>query len=97
MDVRSAAMVFIAVHIQHESRHFGLIGKTLRLPGILSNLEGDISKTMLKGDEDCQSASDLLQAAIAEFNSTFSKYGHTRTFNEVKGIHSKIAQEFTRV
>jgi hypothetical protein len=39
---------------------------------------------MLKGDEDCQSASDLLQAAVAEFNSTFSKYGHTRT---LKGIH----------
>jgi hypothetical protein len=31
MDVRSAAMVYIAVHIQHESRHFGIVGKTLRL------------------------------------------------------------------
>ena len=66
MDVRSAVINYIAVHICHESKIFGVIGM---LHILLFTESGNVAKTLVKGDTDCEDATRDLQASVTEFNS----------------------------
>ena len=66
MDVRSAVINYIAVHIFRESKTFGVIGTFYIL---LFTEAGNIATTLVKGDSDCEDATRELQAAVTEFNS----------------------------
>jgi hypothetical protein len=63
MDVRTAVLNYLAVHIRRESK--GIIGEPFPFPADV----GNVTTTLLNGDMDCEAATRDLQAAVTEFNS----------------------------
>ena len=85
MDVISASLNYLAVHICHESNRAGIIGKCV------SNSGGIIATTFAKGDDECDCVNAELKAAIEEFNFSLSNFGHDvgfRAYEVLKGIKS---------
>jgi hypothetical protein len=88
VDVLSAVLTFLAVHIRRESNPLGVTGIQFHLPSLTQKL-GNIAKTFVKGDKDCDSVDADLQVAIIQFNAAFSHYSSSiilRTFDAVEGI-----------
>jgi hypothetical protein len=93
IDVISASFNYLAVHIRHEARRLGVIGKHLDMPEI--TWTGSIATALLKGDENCTLVDADLSVAVEEFNCTLSHLGHgigirtfelgTRTLEVVEG------------
>jgi hypothetical protein len=57
--------------------------------------QGNITNTILKGDDDYESADAKLQAAINEFNSTLSNFAHSvgfQIFEKVEDIAETLAR-----
>jgi len=97
MDVRSASLKYIAVHIRHESQYFGIAGIYLPLNCRSLTSVGRVAMTIFTGDNACNSACTILKEAIAEFNASLSIFGHSvgiKTLEEVKGnrIESMISR-----
>lgn len=95
MDVRTAVLNYLAVHIRRESK--GLIGESyFPFPADV----GNVTTTLLKGDMDCEAATRDLQAAVTEFNSalillntgmafyTIQKLGHIG--NKVEDVAERV-------
>lgn len=66
MDVRSAVITYIAVHIRRES-NFGVIGRPFPLTFANVGL-GNMAATFVKGDKDCESATTDLSDVVTAFN-----------------------------
>jgi hypothetical protein len=83
MDVRSAVLNYLAIHIRRESKTLGIIGKT-RVPFFAD--AGNIATTLVKGDTDCEAATRDLQAAVTEFNSALILLNASMTFQTVQKL-----------
>jgi hypothetical protein len=83
MDVRSAVLNYLAVHIRRESKTFGIIGKCHVL--IFVDV-GNIATTLVKGDMDCEAATRDLQAAVTEFNSALILFNASMSFQTVQRL-----------
>jgi hypothetical protein len=83
MDVRSAVLNYLAVHIGRESKTFGIIGKC-RVTFFVN--AGNIATTLVKGDVDCEAATQDLQAAVTEFNSALILLNASMTFETVQKL-----------
>jgi hypothetical protein len=104
MDVRSAVINYIAVHIFRESKKFGVIGMFYIL---LLTETGNTATTLVKGDTDCEDATRELQAAVTEFNSalvllnarmacrTVQKLG--RIGKAVEQINERVKGKFSKL
>lgn len=86
MDVLSAALSYLAVHIRRESARLGIIGA---LSSNCADVVENIGSTLVKGDDECQSVDTDLRDAVDEFTSTLSHFGHSvgfKIFEAVEGI-----------
>jgi hypothetical protein len=92
MDVRSAIITYIAVHIRYESSLFGVIGENRHF--FLTNFGiGNIAATLFKGDKECEVASLDLQAAVTDFNSALLLIGArlgAQTMERLGHINEKV-------
>ena len=87
LDVKSAVLTYLAVHICHESSRLGIIGIFSFFSPLF--MLGNMASAIFKGTEDCDSARLELESAIQEFNSALSHYAYRigfKTFQRVEGI-----------
>ena len=84
MDIRSAVLNFLAIHIRRHSNAFGIIGNVHNTT--LSADEGNIVTTLVKGDMDCEAATQDLQAAVTEFNSALILLNASLAFHATKQL-----------
>lgn len=92
MDVRSAIITYIAVHIRYESSFFGVIGEKRNFSLANSGI-GNIAATLFKGDKECEAASLDLQAAVTDFNSALLLIGArlgAQTVERLGDINDKV-------
>jgi hypothetical protein len=82
MDVRSAVLNYLAVHIRRESKTLGIIGNRI----LFFADAGNIATTLVKGDTDCEAATRDLQAAVTEFNSALILLNASMTFQTVQKL-----------
>jgi hypothetical protein len=87
LDVKSAVLVYLSVHIRHEGE-LGIIGmSTVSL--LEAYPEGNVAKAFFKGNKECDDSRTGLEKAVQEFNSSLSNFGHSidfETFALVKGM-----------
>jgi hypothetical protein len=66
IDVRSAAMIYLAVNIHHQATALGDIGKTyLHLSSLIRS--GNVFKTFFIGDEKITNATEYLKLALDDY------------------------------
>ena len=88
MDVRSACMMYLGVHLRHEANRCGLIGmfsKLLRLTIIL----GRVIKTSVAGDNQLTDAATNLKSSIDSYNAatgTISLRILVKVYEVLRGI-----------
>lgn len=76
IDVRSAAMIYLAVNIHHQTTALGDIGKTSLLLSILIVL-GNVFKTFFIGDEKITDATMYLKTSVDDYCRALNNI-HTR-------------------
>jgi hypothetical protein len=76
MDVLSASLKYLAVHIHRESARLGIIG--------------NIGSTIIKGDDECQSVDTEFKFSVSEFNSALVHFGQSITFRTFEVLEGTI-------
>ena len=74
VDVFSASLMYLAVHIRHESNRLGVLG-TMPIQKH-TNLVGSIAITIFSGEEALISVEVRLRNAVEEYNSTLAHFSH---------------------
>jgi hypothetical protein len=73
-DVLSGSLNFLSLHICHESKRLGFLGK--RHAGYYLISLGSVTATFFAGEKDFESAETALKNAVDEFNSSIMQFGH---------------------
>jgi hypothetical protein len=87
MDVKSAALAYLSVHIRHEGGRLGIIGMFAVF--LEAYPEGNVATSFFKGNTECDDSRSRLEKAVQEFNSALSNFGHSigfKTFASVQGM-----------
>ena len=77
MDVLSAALAYIAVHVKHESNLLGILGTSCYE---IADQIGGMGKSIFRGEEHFTAVERGLKDTIDEFNSTLANFGLGVTF-----------------
>ena len=72
-DVFSVSLMYLAVHIRHESNQLGVLGNS-KDATVVANQVGSIAMNIVVGDEALTSVEVQLGKAVEEFNSTLSHF-----------------------
>ena len=72
MDVLSAALTYIALHVKHESNLLGILGTSCY--EIADQIAG-IATNIFRGEENFTAVKRGLKHAVEEFNSTLANFG----------------------
>jgi hypothetical protein len=89
LDVLSASLNYLSLHIRHESGRLGILGRHIAIYQL--NLLGSMSSTFFSGEKDFNSVEKDLTSAVDEFNSSLSQFGHGvgfKVFDLLQGISS---------
>lgn len=76
IDVRSAAMTYLAVNIQHQTTALGDMGKRSLRPSILI-VSGNVLKTFFVGDEKITNSTEYLKTSVDNYCRALNNI-HTR-------------------
>ena len=78
MDVFSACLMYLAIHIDHECNRLGVIGIAWFRTYV--NVKGSIGTTVVKGQEAFANVETGLGNSVEEFHRTLSHYAHDVQF-----------------
>ena len=94
MDVLSAALTYIAVHVKHESNLLGILGTSCYE---IADQIGGMGKSIFRGEEHFTAVERGLKDTVDEFNSTLANFGlgvafelGPQTLKEVQGTREDL-------
>jgi hypothetical protein len=93
LDVKTAALVYLSVHIRHDGE-LGIIGMSAVC--LDTYPQGNVAKAFFRGNKECDESRTRLETAVQEFNSSLSNFGHSigfETFALVKGMSLSTLQK----
>jgi hypothetical protein len=93
LDVRSASMIYLAVHILHESTRFGTMGTIPRIERYRSDSAGKIFKVAATGDEKLNASAANLKASVEAYNRALANV-HLRLDLDTNKLTKGIARFF---
>ena len=91
MDVKSAALNYISVHLAHECTRLAIGGSFLHMA---IHLSGRIAKTIVQGLGEREVSGAELDKAIQEFNSELASFGTSIGFRTFDTVHGTILRYF---
>ena len=98
IDVRSAAMLYLAVQIQHESTRGGIVGIYFHDQHVLT-VVGRMVKTFFSGEESITDSSSYLRSAVENYNNALVNINvhiSIKSYELLKGFHPDTWLKFRR-
>ena len=85
MDVFASALIYLAIHIRHESKRLGVIGKSSMHELLFISMEYRDTVYLIK-DEDFAAIDARLRDSVEEFNSTLRIFNFRENCHAVHGF-----------